>query len=85
MTTKASASDVQKNFGAFHDQALSEPVQVTRYGRESVYIVSARTYHELRQSYRRALSASELTEEELALIDAAEVPPEHRYSLKDVD
>ncbi len=85
MTTKASASDVQKNFGAFHDQALSEPVQVTRYGRESVYIVSARTYHELRKSYRRALGVEELTDEEMSAIETAEVPPEHRYSLADLD
>lgn len=85
MTTKATASDVQKNFGAFHDQALSEPVQVTRYGRESVYIVSARTYHELRQSYRRAIGVEDLSDDEMAAIEAAEVPAEHRYSLNDLD
>lgn len=85
MATSASASDVQKNFGAFHDQALSEPVKVTRYGRESVYIISARTYHELRRSYRRAIGVEELTDEEMALIEAAEVPPDQRYSLSDLD
>jgi len=38
MSITASASDVQKNFGAFHDRALVEPVRVTRYGRETVYM-----------------------------------------------
>jgi hypothetical protein len=37
MSTTASSSDVQKNFGAYHDLALSEPVRVTKYGRETVY------------------------------------------------
>ncbi len=46
----ASASDVQKNFGADHDQALVEPVRVTKYGRETVYLISAAMYHELKQS-----------------------------------
>jgi PHD/YefM family antitoxin component YafN of YafNO toxin-antitoxin module len=35
---------VQKNFGAFHNRALSEPLRVTKYGRETVYIVSAETF-----------------------------------------
>jgi hypothetical protein len=45
MSTKVAASDVQKNFGVWHDRALKEPVQVTKYGRETVYLVSAETFH----------------------------------------
>jgi PHD/YefM family antitoxin component YafN of YafNO toxin-antitoxin module len=37
------ASDVQKNFGVWHDKALQEPVQITKYGRETVYLISADT------------------------------------------
>src|SRR5262245_53594514 len=37
MNTSVAASDVQKNFGFWHDKALREPVQVTKYGRETVY------------------------------------------------
>jgi hypothetical protein len=32
-----------------------------------------------------ALASSELTDEEVALIEAAEIPAEHRYSLRDLD
>jgi antitoxin StbD len=77
----ASASEVQKNFGAYHDQALSEPVRVTKYGRETVFIVSAKTYHQMKQAQREAIAAADLTDAELALIEAAEIPAEHRYSL----
>jgi hypothetical protein len=76
---------VQKNFGAYHDRALAEPVRVTKYGRETVYIVSARTFHELKQAQRRALAAADLTDAEMAAIDAAEIPDEHRYSLRDLE
>lgn len=83
MSNTASASEVQKNFGAYHDQALSEPVRVTKYGRETVYIVSAKTYHQMKQAQRESIAAADLTEAELALIDAAEIPAKHRYVLGD--
>jgi len=83
MSITAPASQVQKNFGAFHDRALSEPVRVTKYGRETVYIVSAQTFHSLKQGRRDAIAAADLSEEEAALIAAAEIPAEHRYSLSD--
>lgn len=60
MSITASASEVQKNFGSFHDRALSEPVPVTKYGRETVYIVSAETFHRLKQSDRAALASEDL-------------------------
>jgi len=81
----ASASAVQKNFGVYHDRALTQPIRVTKYGRETVYIVSAKTFHALKQAMRRSLSAAELTDAEMALIKAAEIPAEHRYSLKDLE
>ena len=81
MSKAASASEVQKNFGAFHDRALTEPVKVTKYGRETVYIVSAKTYHEMKQAQRDAVATADLTATELSLIEAAEIPAEHRYSV----
>jgi hypothetical protein len=84
MTKTASASDVQRDFGAFHDEALVEPIRVTKYGRETVYIVAAKTFHELKQAQRRSLAAADLSEAELAAIEAAEIPAEHRHSLADL-
>jgi prevent-host-death family protein len=81
MPNTASASEVQKNFGAYHDQALTEPVRITKHGRETVYIISAKTYHEMKQAQREAVAAADLTDAELTLIEAAEIPVEHRYSL----
>jgi prevent-host-death family protein len=77
-----SASDVQKNFGRFHDQALAEPVRVTKYGRETVVIISATEFRALKQAQRRSLSAAELDQNEVAAIASAEIPAAERYSLK---
>ena len=81
MSRTVSASEVQKNFGAYHDRALSEPVRVTKYGRETVYIVSAKTFHDMKQAQREALDSASLSDAELMLIGSAEIPPEHRYSV----
>ena len=83
MSITAPSSEVQKNFGAFHDRAMLEPVRVTKYGRETVYIVSAQTFHALKQGRRDAVAAADLTDAEFDLIAAAEIPSEHRYSLSD--
>jgi hypothetical protein len=83
MSISVSASDVQRNFGLWHDKALKEPVQVTKYGRETVYLVSAETFHELWSSYRRAGSTLELSDAETALMDEAKIPAEHDYEYED--
>ena len=81
MSDTVTASEVQKNFGAYHDRALSEPVRVTKYGRETVYIVSAKTFHAMKQAQRDAIASADLSDAELALIDSAEIPPAQRYRL----
>src|SRR5258708_32176139 len=79
MSTKVTASDVQKNFGIWHDKALKEPVQITKYGRETVYLVSAETFHELWASYRRAGSTRGPSDREMAPSDQPQTPPAHHH------
>lgn len=81
MSTTVTSSDVQKNFGAYHDRALTEPVKVTKYGRETVYIISAQTFHALKQAQREAIAVTDLNDHEIALIEAAEIPEGHRYTM----
>lgn len=84
MPERVAATDLQKNFGYWHDKAMSEPVQITKHGRETAYLVSADTFHELWASYRRSVSVRDLSEAELALIQAAEIPDEHAYEAEDL-
>ena len=59
--TVVSASEFQKNFGYFKEVAQREPVMVTSNGRESVVLISATEYAELKK-YRNAYHG-EVTEE----------------------
>lgn len=83
MATTVSASAVQKNFGVYHDRALSEPVRVTKYGRETVFIISATTFYQMKRAQRETIASIDLTDEEITLIEAAEIPAEHRYIIED--
>lgn len=75
------ASEMQKNFGRWHDEAIKEPVQITKHGRETAYLVSAETFNRLWASYRRAVKVAELSSEEMDLILAAEIPAAHAYEM----
>lgn len=81
--TSVPASEVQKNFGAYHDKALKEPVRITKYGRETAYLVAAETFNEMWASYRKAVPVVELSDAEMDLIMHAKVPPEHDYDYED--
>jgi antitoxin StbD len=83
VSRSVAASDVQKDFGVWHDRALEEPVQITKQGRETVYLISAETFHQLWASYRRAGSTAELSDAEMALMEAGQLPPECDYDYED--
>jgi len=79
MIKGVAASEIQKNFGLWHDKALKEPVQITKYGRETAYLISAEAFHELWTSFRRAVHTRDLTDREMDMIRNAKVPAEHDY------
>ena len=68
-----------KGYGTLADRALNEPVTITKNGRDRLVLLSVDEYARLKRRDRRALAAEELTEAELALIAAAEVPAEHAH------
>ena len=80
--TSVTASEMQKNFGRWHDEAIEEPVQITKHGRETAYLVSAETFNRLWSSYRRAVKAADLSETEIELIRAANIAPQNAYEIE---
>jgi prevent-host-death family protein len=84
MTASVTASELQKNFGLWHDKALKEPVQITKHGRETAYLVSAEMFNEMWSCFRRAMHVRDLSESEMAMIEAAEIAPEHAYDIEDI-
>lgn len=76
---RVTTAEFLRSYGALADGALVEPVTITEDGRDRFVLLSVEEYRRLCRGNRRALAAEELTEAELALIEAAEVPAEHAH------
>ena len=71
MSIKVKAAEIQKNFGRYQDAALAEPVVVTRYGRDSVILLSVAEYRRLKQRDRETRAVEQLAEVEAEAIARA--------------
>lgn len=80
MSGIASSAEVQKNFGAFCEIALCEPVIVQHCGAASVVIVSVSEYERLRSLDRRVLSLDEMGDQDLDGMAESAIPEEYRYT-----
>jgi prevent-host-death family protein len=76
---KVSSAEFQKQFGTLADKALTEPVTITRNGRDRLVLLSVEEYQRLKRRDRRVVRLEDFTEEEMALIAKAEVPAEYAY------
>jgi PHD/YefM family antitoxin component YafN of YafNO toxin-antitoxin module len=76
---KVTTADFIKNYGTLADKALSEPVTITKNGRDRLVMLSAEEYARLKRRDRRVVRLEEFTDEEMALIATAEVPAEHAH------
>jgi prevent-host-death family protein len=76
---RISSADLQKQFGSVADKALTEPVTITRNGRDRLVLMSVEEYDRLKRRDRRVVRLEDFTDEEMALIARAEVPAEHAY------
>ncbi len=68
-----------KGYGALADKALTEPVTITKNGRDRLVVVSAEEYERLRRRDRRAFRAEKLSEADAALIASGKMAPEHAH------
>jgi prevent-host-death family protein len=76
---RISSADFQRQFGALSDKALTEPLTITRNGRDRLVLLSVEEYQRLKRRDRRVVRLEDFTEEEMALIAKAEVPAEHAH------
>lgn len=79
MSMRVTTAEFIKHYGTLSDRATLEPVTITKNGRDRLVVLSAEEYQRLRRRDRRVIRAGELTDEEVALIASAEVPPEHAH------
>jgi prevent-host-death family protein len=74
-----SAAEFQRHFGRYQDEALVQPVAITRNGRERLVVLSSEEYHRLWRRSREVLRAGDLTDAELDQIARTEMDPRHQH------
>ena len=76
MASTVTAAEVSKNFGAYQDAAVREPVIITKNGRPRTVLMAYEDFVRLRKRDRRVQRTVDLTEAEIAAIQASEMTPE---------
>lgn len=75
MTSTVTAAAVSKNFGAYQDAAVREPVIITKNGRPRTVLIAYEDYVRLAKRDRRVELSSNLSDEDLAAIEASQMEP----------
>ncbi|HZZ21940.1 MAG TPA: type II toxin-antitoxin system prevent-host-death family antitoxin [Roseiarcus sp.] len=72
-TITLSASEFQDRVGEALDRSLSQPVLITKHGRPRNVVLSYDEYERLRARDRRVVRAEDLTDEDIAALEASEM------------
>jgi PHD/YefM family antitoxin component YafN of YafNO toxin-antitoxin module len=68
------AGEFQRHIGRYQDMALTQPVAVTRNGRERTVMISAEEYYRLKRRDRQVLALSDFTDADIAALKATRAP-----------
>lgn len=74
-----SSAELQRDFGSYLDKAASEPVVVTRDGREQVVLLSADEFRRLERRSREVLPVGASSDADLEAIVRTEMAPCHGH------
>lgn len=76
MTSIVTAAAISKNFGAFQDAAVREPVIITKNGRPRTVLMAYEDYLRLAKRDRRVELTAALSDEEVAAVEASTMEPD---------
>lgn len=71
MTSIVTAAAVSKNFGAYQDAAVREPVIITKNGRPRTVLMAYDDYLRLAKRDRRVELTTAMSDDELAAVEAS--------------
>ncbi|MGY5810147.1 type II toxin-antitoxin system Phd/YefM family antitoxin [Rhizobium sp. LEGMi198b] len=75
MTATVTAAAVSKNFGAFQDAAVREPVIITKNGRPRTVLIAYEDYLRLMRRERRVDLTTALGDADIIAVETSEMDP----------
>ncbi len=76
---RVSSTEFGKEVGRYQDAALTQPVIVTRNGRDRTVLISAEEYSRLKRRDRQAFGVGELPDETVEAIGRAKMDARHDH------
>jgi prevent-host-death family protein len=76
MASTVTEAEVSKNFGAYQDAAVREPVVITKNGRPRTVLMAYEDFIRLSKRDRRVQRTAELNEADIVAVAASEMTPE---------
>jgi prevent-host-death family protein len=76
---RISSTEFGKEVGRYQDAALSQPVIVTRNGRDRTVMISAEEYARLKRRDRQVFGVGELSEETIEAIRNVKMDSRHNH------
>jgi PHD/YefM family antitoxin component YafN of YafNO toxin-antitoxin module len=74
-----SAAEFQRHFGRYQDEALKQPLSITRNGRDRLVVLAVEEYQRLKRRDRTVFKSEELSEAELKAITEGGMDPRHNH------
>jgi PHD/YefM family antitoxin component YafN of YafNO toxin-antitoxin module len=74
-----SAAEFQRNFGRYQDEALKQPLSITRNGRDRLVVLAVEEYQRLKRRDRVVRLTEDLSEAEIEAIAKTEMDPRHNH------
>ena len=76
---RVTSAELVRNFGPLSDTALTEPVTITKNGRDRLVLLSAEEYARLKRRDRIVRRAGEMPDDLLDRIENAEMDSRHDH------
>ena len=79
------AGDFQRNFGRYQDEALKQPLVITRNNRDRLVVLSVEEYQRLKRRDREVMRTEELAPEQLVALTEGGMDPRHAHLNKELE
>lgn len=79
MTSTVTAAEISKNFGAYQDAAVRDPVIITKNGRPRTVLMAYEDFVRLSKRDRRVQLTNELSAAEIAEVERSSMSPGHEH------
>jgi PHD/YefM family antitoxin component YafN of YafNO toxin-antitoxin module len=74
-----SAAEFQRNFGRYQDEALKQPLSITRNGRDRLVVLAVEEYQRLKRRDRVVRLTEDMSAAEIEAIANTEMDPRHNH------